>query len=79
MGRKSKKWGNYENNIINNYMEKILKQNGYKKYTHTSGFSAWSKSNLCEYSDEWELLDNEFVVVCHTDKNADDKLKNLTF
>ena len=37
-------------------MNKILLENGFKEYIHTSGFTAWSKVNLCEYSDEWELL-----------------------
>jgi len=35
-------------------IEQTLKDNGFKKYIHNSGFTAWSKTNLCEYSDEWE-------------------------
>ena len=37
-------------------MEKILIENGFKQYEHKSGFVAWSKANLCEYSDEWTAL-----------------------
>jgi hypothetical protein len=38
-----------------NNMEKILLENGFKLYKHKGGFTAWSKTNLLEYSDEWEL------------------------
>ena len=34
-----------------------LKDKGYTQYRHTSGFTAWSGSNLCEYSDEWETVE----------------------
>ena len=34
---------------------KTLLALGFKEYLHTSGFTAWSKTNLMEYSDEWEL------------------------
>jgi len=40
-----------KNNII-----EVLKKQGFKQYRHTSGFTAWSIANLCEYSDEWELI-----------------------
>lgn len=33
---------------------KTLLDKGFKAYKHNSGFIAWSVSNLCEYSDEWE-------------------------
>lgn len=32
---------------------KELYAQGFKKYIHSSGTVAWSKENLCEYSDEW--------------------------
>lgn len=32
----------------------LLKKEGYKLYTHRSGFQAWSITNLKEYSDEWD-------------------------
>ena len=33
-----------------------LKRQKFKEYRHKSGFCAWSKANLCEYSDEWEQI-----------------------
>jgi len=33
--------------------KKELKKQGFKLYTHRSGFQAWSIENLCEVSDEW--------------------------
>lgn len=37
-------------------INKTFADNGFKKYMHKSGFTAWSKTNLCEYSDEWMKL-----------------------
>ena len=34
------------------FLKELIKQ-GFKQYTHKSGFTAWSITNLCEYSDEW--------------------------
>lgn len=31
----------------------LLKKEGFKLYTHKSGFQAWSIENLMEVSDEW--------------------------
>jgi hypothetical protein len=39
----------YENEAF----KKELKKQGFKLYTHRSGFQAWSIENLCEVSDEW--------------------------
>jgi len=33
-----------------------LKEQGFIEYMHSSGATAWSKSNLCEYSDNWEEI-----------------------
>lgn len=42
-------------------MEEELEKLGFKKYYHYhSGVVAWSKSNLCEYSDEWSETDEPF-------------------
>lgn len=35
------------------YFKKELLKQGFKLYTHKSGFQAWSIENLCEVSDEW--------------------------
>jgi len=41
-------------------MEEELEKLGFKKYYHYhSGVVAWSKSNLCEYSDEWSKEEEE--------------------
>ena len=37
---------------INPFIQELYKQ-GFKKYIHSSNTVAWSKENLCEYSDEW--------------------------
>ena len=39
---------------MNNNIIEVLLKNGFKQYKHKSGFVAWSITNLCEYSDEWE-------------------------
>lgn len=34
-----------------------LKKQGFKQYQHKHGFIAWSKTNLCEHSDEWNTYE----------------------